>query len=70
MTQLKIGGHEGRPMGCQWVHTVKCSTDSTVERHKTRLVAQDFTQTYGIDYHETFSPVAKNNSIKVLVSFS
>ena len=35
---------------------------------KTRLVAQRFTQTYGIDYEETFALVAKLNSIKVLLS--
>jgi len=41
-----------------------------VERYKVRLVAKGFTQTYGIDYQETFSPVAKLNTIRVLISLA
>ena len=39
-----------------------------LDRHKARLVAKEFTQTYGIDYSETFSPVAKLNTVRVLLS--
>lgn len=42
--------------------------DGTIERYKARLVAQDFTQTFGIDYDETFAPLAKLNFIRVLLS--
>ena len=41
-----------------------------MERYKAKLVAQGFTQTYGIDYEETFAPVAKLNSIRVLISLA
>ncbi|KAL6331733.1 hypothetical protein AAG906_016729 [Vitis piasezkii] len=41
--------------------------DGSVERYKSKLVAKGFTQTYGIDYQETFAPVAKINSIRVFV---
>ena len=41
-----------------------------VDRYKARLVAQDFTQEYGISYSETFSPVIRLNSIKVILSIA
>ena len=50
--------------------TIKSRADGSVERYKARLVAKDFTQTYGIDYQETFSLVAKINSIRVLTSLT
>ena len=47
---------------------VKYQADGQVERYKARLVARGFTQTYGLDYKETFGTVAKLNTIRVLVS--
>ena len=44
-----------------WVFKVKCKVDGSVERYKTRLVAKRFTKTYGIDFQETFAPIAKIN---------
>jgi hypothetical protein len=48
---------------CKWFYRTKYASDVSVERHKAWLVTKVFSQFEGIDYNETFSPVAKMNSI-------
>jgi hypothetical protein len=57
-----------QPVGCKWVFTIKHTPEGKVDRYKARLVAKGYTQTYGIDYEETFAPVAKMNSVRTLIS--
>ena len=59
-----------RIVGCKWVFTMKYQANGSIDRYKARLVAKGFTQTYRIDYQETFAHVAKVNSIRVILSLT
>ena len=65
MTTLPLGNSA---IGCKWVYKIRTQADGSVERYKARLVTKGFTQEYGIDYEEAFTPVARLTSIQSLLA--
>ena len=59
-----------RPVECKWIFKKKIYMDGNVHIHKARLVAKGFKQIQGVDYDETFSPVAMLKSIRILLAIA
>jgi hypothetical protein len=59
-----------KPVSFKWVFKIKQGANGEVERYKARLVVSGFTQTYEVDYNETFAPVAKFTSIRCILTLA
>ncbi|GKA40441.1 retrotransposon protein, putative, ty1-copia subclass [Tanacetum coccineum] len=57
-----------KTIGSKWIFKTKTDMDGNVHAYKARLVAKGYTQTYGIDYKETFSSVADIRAIRILIA--
>ncbi|GKA28707.1 retrotransposon protein, putative, ty1-copia subclass, partial [Tanacetum coccineum] len=59
-----------KTVGSKWIFKKKTDTDDIVHTYKAHLVAKGYTQLYGVDYEETFSPVSDIRSIRILISIA
>jgi hypothetical protein len=62
---------EGKSVvGSRWIYKIKHVADGSIEKFKARFVAKGFSQKEGVDYDETFAPVARYTSIRVVISLA
>ena len=59
-----------KPIGCKWIFKRKTDADGNITIHKAILVAKGFKQVPGVDYDETFSPVAMLRSVRILLAIA
>ena len=59
-----------RAVGSKWVFKLKVAADGSTDRYKARLVAQGFSQKFGVDYDETFCPVVRPKSVRAVIALA
>ncbi|GFU02586.1 retrovirus-related Pol polyprotein from transposon TNT 1-94 [Trichonephila clavipes] len=67
LSDLPVGA---KAIPCKWVYRLKTNPDGIINKYKARLVARGFSQRQGIDYSETYSPVAKLGTIRTVLSIA
>ncbi|XP_075483592.1 putative mitochondrial protein AtMg00820 [Primulina tabacum] len=59
-----------KPLGCKWILKKKTRIDRSIEKYKARLVAKGYRQREGHDFFDTYSPVSRITSIRVLIAIA
>lgn len=61
---------DGKKIGVKWVYKTKLNENGEVDKFKARLVAKGYTQQHGVDYTEVFAPVARMETIRLVVALA
>lgn len=68
--ELSVLPQGGKKVGVKWIFKTKLKDNGEVDKHKARLVAKGYTQQHGIDYTEVFAPVARLDTIRLVISLA
>jgi hypothetical protein len=59
-----------QPIGVKWVYRTKLNADGTINKHKARIVVKGYAQVFGVDFSETYAPVARLDTIRMLLAIA